>query len=199
MKEFVVAFIVIREYENLGVGYMAASLAGKGFRTRVIDFRKSKENILKTVKRIKPDIIGFSVVYQYYIDKFIELADFLRTNGITSHFTAGGHYASVRFNELAEFIPSLNSIIRSEGEYPITELAACLHEGKDWRNIGNLVYRENGRLIINPLRPLEKNLDLLPFPKRAPLEKYVFNNKFSTLGYIPFFCIFICQIIWRYQ
>lgn len=181
MKGFVVAFIVIREYENLGVGYMAALLSKEGYSTRVIDFRKSKKNILRILKRVKPDIVGFSVVYQYNIDKFKELVHFLRQNGIKSHFTAGGHYASVKYEELAETVPSLDSVIRSEGEYTLLELAECLNNGKEWRNIRSLVYRNDGKLVANPLRPLEKNLDILPFPKRASLTKYVFNRKFATL------------------
>lgn len=180
-KGFNVVFIVIREYENLGIGYLSSVLENEGFKTRVLDFRKGNKAILAALRKIKPSIVGFSVVYQYNIDKFGKLANYLKENGINCHFTAGGHYATVRYRELFDLIPSLDSIIRSEGEYTMLELAIALYKGKNWKNIKSIVCKQAKQLTINPLRPLVTDLDLLPYPRRAPLEKYVFDRKFATL------------------
>jgi anaerobic magnesium-protoporphyrin IX monomethyl ester cyclase len=181
MKETPVVFIAAREYENLGIGYMAAVLSQNGFKTRVIDFNQSKKDILRKLRIIDPFIVGFSVIYQYHIDKFSELISYLRDNGIRCHFTAGGHYASIKYTELFELVPWLDSVLRFEGEYPMLELTKSIYSGTEWRNMRNLVYRNNDKLIVNPLRPLQIDLDSLPFPQRTSLTRYAFDKKFALI------------------
>lgn len=181
MKGSPVIFIAVRDYDNLGIGYMAATLSTAGFDTKIIDFKSNKNTILRILKRENPFLVGFSVIFQYYIDKFIDLIRFLREKGIESHFTAGGHYASLKYQELFDFIPELDSIVRGEGEYILKDLANLLYKDADWRKIKGLVYKKDGELIANPPRPFEKDLDRIPFPKRGPLKKYAFTKKFASL------------------
>jgi hypothetical protein len=42
MKNKTVVFVAITDYDNLGVGYMAALLSEAGYKTRIIDFRIRK-------------------------------------------------------------------------------------------------------------------------------------------------------------
>lgn len=100
MQKPLVALVAFEESDNLGTGYLSAVLAGAGYDTRIIDFRYNKEDILRILLRINPAIIGFSVIFQYYIRKFADLIAFLRRNGMNCHFTAGGLYASLRYREL---------------------------------------------------------------------------------------------------
>jgi anaerobic magnesium-protoporphyrin IX monomethyl ester cyclase len=176
-----IVFVTLKEYDNLGVGYLAAVLTQKGFKTRVIDFRKKKSEILRIIKRVDPLLIGFSVIYQYYINQFIDLISFLRKEGIKCHFTAGGHYASLKYEELFEFIPYIDSIVRFEGEYTISELAASVQNGAEWKRIVGIAYKDKDKIITNPLRPFEKDLDKFPFPQRSPLRTYAFEMKFATI------------------
>jgi anaerobic magnesium-protoporphyrin IX monomethyl ester cyclase len=181
METHPIVFITLKEYDNLGVGYMAATLAARGIKTRVIDLRKKKSDILRILKRVDPLLVGFSVIYQYYINNFMDLISFLRREGINCHFTAGGHYASLKYEELFEFIPLLNSIVRFEGEYTLSELAESIQNRKDWKRIDGIAYKENDKIVTNPLRPFEKDLDKFPFPLRSPLRTYAFELKFATL------------------
>jgi anaerobic magnesium-protoporphyrin IX monomethyl ester cyclase len=181
MKKQPVVFVASQEYSNLGIGYMAALLSEAGFKSTVIDIRNTKEKILDILKKLDPVLIGFSVIYQYHIDWFVGLVSYLRDNGIKNHMTAGGHYASLRYEELFKFIPSLDSIVRFEGEYTITELVRCVHSGTDWRKIKNVVYKDGNKVISNPLRPPESNLDRFPYPFRSPLPEYAFRKKAVTL------------------
>lgn len=181
MKKRPVVFVGSLEYTNLGIGYMAALLSEAGFETIIIDLRNSKEEILEIVKGLNPLLIGFSVIYQYHIEWFIDLALYLRKNGINSHFTAGGHYASLRYEELFRFIPSLDSIVRFEGEYTLPELVKLISIRKEWRNIKSIAYKSGRKIIANTLRPLERDLDKFPYPFRAPLTEYAFHKKFATI------------------
>jgi anaerobic magnesium-protoporphyrin IX monomethyl ester cyclase len=181
MKKPYVVFIAKKEYDNLGIGYMAAVLQEAGFKTKLIDINDKKKKILNALNKLNPLVVGFSVIYQYYIDQFTNLIDFLRKTGFQCHFTAGGHYASLKYEELLKLAPGLDSIVRFEGEYTILELAKCIHSGQNWRKAENIVYVRESKIIVNPLRPPEKNLDRLPFPVRLDFIQYAFDKKFTTL------------------
>jgi radical SAM superfamily enzyme YgiQ (UPF0313 family) len=176
-----VLLVAFKELDNLGVGYLASMLSEAGFEPLIVDFRDGKEEILKKIKKLKPLVIGFSVIFQYYIHDFRELIGYLRKSGINSHFCAGGQYASMRYEDLLKLIPGLNSIVRFEGEYTFLELVKNIHTGTDWRNIKGVSFKENGKVIVNPLRRPELDLDRFPFPMRSPLKEYALNKKFATI------------------
>jgi radical SAM superfamily enzyme YgiQ (UPF0313 family) len=176
-----IVLIAFEDFDNLGIGYLCAFLNKAGFETSIINFRYSKETILTILKGINPLIIGFSVILQHHIYRFKELVSYLRENGISCHFTAGGHYASLRSEELFKIIPDFDSIVRFEGEYTIVDLAKCIYSGNEWRNIDGIAYKENGNIIINPPRPLETDLDKFPYPIRSTLDDYAFRMRFATI------------------
>ncbi|MCJ7446628.1 MAG: B12-binding domain-containing radical SAM protein [Bacteroidales bacterium] len=181
MKMRPVVLVAINEYDNLGVGYLSTVLSAAGFETRIISLDRNNADILKILRKLDPQLVGFSVIFQYHIDLFKNLIGYLRKKGVNSHFTAGGHYASLKYQELFEYIPFLDSIVRFEGEYTLLELVNCLQTGTDWRKIESISYKDNGKIITNRLRPLEKDLDKFPFPCRAPLKKFVFEKKIATI------------------
>jgi len=176
-----VIFIVFGDYSNLGVGYLSAVLNQAGIENRMIDFRLPNERIVADLKRSEPLVVGFSVIYEGFIDEFAVLAKLLKSEGIDCHFTAGGHYASLRPEELFNLIPEMDSVIRFEGEDTLTELVNCLRSGDDWKSIRSIAYKEDHRIIKTALRPLENDLDRLPFPLRPPLREYAYGKKYTTI------------------
>ncbi|HUV01374.1 MAG TPA: radical SAM protein [Bacteroidales bacterium] len=181
MNNPTVALIAFEDFENLGIGYLASVLTEEGFEPIIIDFRLGKKEILKRLDKLKPLITGFSLVFQYHIYEFKKLIDYLRKGGIKCHFTAGGYYASLRFEELFGFIPWLDTIVRFDGEYTLLELTKCLNSGTDWRKVSGIAFRNKGEIISNPLRYPETDLDKFPLPKRSPLDNYAFDKRFATL------------------
>jgi anaerobic magnesium-protoporphyrin IX monomethyl ester cyclase len=176
-----VTIIAFKEFDNLGVGYLASVLSEAGYELIIIDFQSDKKEILRILNNKKPLIVGFSVIFQNHIYEFEELISYLRRAGIDSHFTAGGNYASLRYEELFKIIPSLDSIVRFEGEYTFLELVKCIYSGSDWKKIKSIAFKNGDNLIVNPLRPMEENLDSFPFPKRSPLKEYALDKKFATI------------------
>jgi anaerobic magnesium-protoporphyrin IX monomethyl ester cyclase len=181
MKSHPVVFVSLNDYDNLGVGYVASLLSDAGFAVKIIDPRRKESFILKTLKTLDPLLVGFSIIFLNSINIFIDLIDYLRKGGIDCHFTAGGHFASLKYDELFRQIPGLDSIIRFEGEYPLLDLVRHLDSGRDWKGIRSVAYKERNKIITNPVWPLEKELDKLPFPLRSPLKKYAFNKRFTTI------------------
>ncbi len=175
---FLIAFL---EQDNLGIGYIASVLLENQYDVKIIDFRLGRKIILKELLLYTPPLVGFSIIFQYHIYEFDALIRYLRTNGIKSHFCAGGHYPSLRYSELLQMIPELNSVVLYEGEYTFRDLAEAIIKKNDWEKVKGIAYRQNGSLMVNDLRPLEKNLDNFPVPVRQPLKEYAFGKKYATL------------------
>ncbi len=164
-----VILIGFQEQGNLGIGYLASTLTQHGFSVRILDFRERRELILEAIRSTKPLVVGFSLIFQYYLRQFNDLAAYLRENGVDSHFCAGGHYPSLRYEHVLRDVPALDSVVRFEGEGTLAELTRCLAEGRDWHKVVGIAYRDGDRCVAAPPRPLIEDLDEVPFPAR-PLE-----------------------------
>jgi len=181
MKINPVLFIASHVADHHGIGYMRALLSREGFNTSVIDLRKGKRAILRNIQQSEPRLIGFSFIFQSNFRQFTELISYLRGEGVICHFTAGGHYASLKYEELFTKVPMLDSIVRFEGEYTILELAKCIYSGSDWKKTDGLVYMNAGKLVVNTPRKAEKDLDKFPVFIRPRLKKMTSNIKFATI------------------
>lgn len=176
-----VVFVAFEERENLGIGYMYAILSEAGYKVQIIDFRKNSRDILEELLDLDPMVVGFSVIFENHIYDFRDLIEYLRSQGIQSHFTAGGHFASLKPGELFDIIPSLDSVVRFEGEHTMLDLVEHLYKDLDWKEVTGISYRSNGELKNNPLRSLEPDLDAFPFPFRTEIKKFGLDKKYSTL------------------
>jgi anaerobic magnesium-protoporphyrin IX monomethyl ester cyclase len=161
-----VVLIGFQEQGNLGVGYVASMLIRRGFDVRILDFRERRELILDAIRSTKPVLVGFSLIFQYYVPQFRALTAYLRDNGIACHFTAGGHYPSLRYENVLQDVPELDSVVRFEGEITLAELVERLADGRDWRDVLGIAYRDSERCLSNLPRPLIADLDELPTPIR---------------------------------
>lgn len=161
---------------NLGIGYLASTLRQFGYSVRVFDFETDPQKILDAAQSCRPFVVGFSLIFQFYIERFRALMVFLRENGIDSHFTMGGHFPSLSYRQTLELVPELDSVARFEGELTLLELADHLSRNQDWRNIEGLAYRGAEGIVCNPLRKLIEDLDRLPYPDRD-------FNPMTTLGH----------------
>jgi radical SAM superfamily enzyme YgiQ (UPF0313 family) len=153
--------------QNLGLGYLASVLRAHGYRVEVVDFELSPERIVEAAKRFDPMLIGFSLIFQFYIERFRALMMRLREAGVTCHFTMGGHFPSLSHREALSFVPELDSVVRFEGEETLVEMADLIGNGQDWRGIQGIAYHGGGEIQTNQLRPLIENLDKLPYPDRS--------------------------------
>jgi radical SAM superfamily enzyme YgiQ (UPF0313 family) len=151
---------------NLGLGYLAATLRRHGHTVRVFDVERDPEDILAAAKELDPLLIGFSLIFQFYIRRFGKLIGYLRDNGITCHFTMGGHYPTLSFRQTLTMVPELDSVVRYEGELTLLQLVTALHAGSQWRELEGIAYRRGDEIIATPARKLLPNLDDLPYPDR---------------------------------
>ena len=161
-----VMLIGFQEQANLGLGYLAATLRRTGYSVTVFDFEQERERILAAAQSLNPVLIGFSLIFQFYVDRFGSLIRYLRDNGVQCHFTMGGHFPSLSYSHTIELLPELDSVVRFEGEETLLEMADRLSTGGDWHDISGLAYRKDGEVIVTAPRPLVHDLDSLPYPER---------------------------------
>lgn len=101
--------------------------------------------------------------------------------------------------------PSLDFIIRGEGEITFRELIDALENKKSLSKVRGLAYKKGKKIFINKPRGFVSNLDKLPIPRHdlLPIDKYVFPFIASKFTFVvssrgcPYPCIFCRQpIMW---
>jgi radical SAM superfamily enzyme YgiQ (UPF0313 family) len=151
---------------NLGLGYLASVLRTAGYKVEIVDFELAPEQILASARSSEPVLIGFYLIFQFYIERFRSLIVRLRDGGVRCHFTMGGHFPSLSHQQTLELVPELDSVVRFEGEATLLELVDLISTGRDWQGVQGIAYRQDGLIVSNPLRPLLTDLDQLPYPDR---------------------------------
>ena len=151
---------------NLGLGYLTSVLRQCGYTVCVVDIEQEPDEIVKTAQQINPVLIGFSLIFQFYVGGYGELVRSLRAGGINCHLTMGGHFPSLSYQQTLEIIPELDSVVRFEGEHTLVELADAVSMGQDWHDIQGIAYLRDQTAIATPARHLLEDLDQLPYPER---------------------------------
>ncbi|MGE5239036.1 MAG: B12-binding domain-containing radical SAM protein [Chloroflexota bacterium] len=161
-------FVGYENQENLGLRYIISYLEAHGHRCDLIPYSPGDPTaVAHAIARGEPDLVGFSIIFQYSLHEFGLLMEQLRGLGINAHFTAGGHYPSLCPEKTMAELPALDSLVRFEGELTTLDLLRTVKYPDHWLSIPGLVFRRHGGVVLNPPRPLVDNLDILPWPKRS--------------------------------
>src|SRR5262245_54508123 len=111
-----VLLIGFEDQDNLGLRYLMSAVNASGHRASIMTYRADAAQILARIRRDPPEVVGFSLIFQYMAPDFGRVITALREAGVDAHFTIGGHYASFEPAELLTRIPGLDSVVRFEGE-----------------------------------------------------------------------------------
>jgi anaerobic magnesium-protoporphyrin IX monomethyl ester cyclase len=176
-----VVLIGFKNQGNLGLGYLAATLESVGYHVEVVDFEAPREETLGTILRLDPVVVGFSLIFQFYVHRFEELARFLRAHGVDCHFTMGGHFPSLSPAETLTLVPQLDSVARFEGELTLLELSDRIGLGEDWHDVEGIGYMRRGEVVLTEMRPLLADLDELPRPHPMVETRPILGRKVAQL------------------
>jgi anaerobic magnesium-protoporphyrin IX monomethyl ester cyclase len=164
-----ILLVGFQEQDNLGLRYLASSLREAGHHIRIESFGTEAGPLLGVARQWNPDIIGFSMIFQFMAPDFALIINALRADGVRAHFTMGGHYASFAPDTLLKLIPELDSVVRFEGERTIVELAAAVAGGQPWRAIPGIAWRDGEQVHTTEARRDGVDLDSLPWPERSDI------------------------------
>src|SRR5262245_37041970 len=148
-----------------------ASVNASGHQASIMTYASDPASILARIRHEQPDVVGFSLIFQYMAPDFGQVIGALRDAGVTSHFTMGGHYASFEPVEILGRTPGLDSVVRFDGETTLVRLLHCLGTGSDWRPLPGIAFRSDDNTIrVAPLAGVVEDLDLLPWPDRKSID-----------------------------
>ena len=157
-----------RGREHLGLGYLAAELGQVGISSQIIDSRimshKPKE-AAEQILEIEPSIVAFSLIAKDATSWTEEVIGLVHQQYEDTHFVAGNYFPTLQPQRAFDSMPSLDSIVIGEGDITFPEMAQAIQNGDNWKKLKGVAYRdEDGKVVINPRRPLIQNLDDLPIP-----------------------------------
>ena len=165
-----VLLIGFQDQDNLGLRYLLSSVWQAGFAGRIETYTADPEPIVALggpAASRRHRVLAHLPIYVARIRRVIEA---LRVAGCRSHITIGGHYPSFDSEEVLQRIPGANSVVRFEGERTLVELMQKLSLGEDWRGVAGIAHRQADKVVLNPLRPVLDDLDLLPVPDRSDID-----------------------------
>jgi len=161
-------------FPQLGMGYLAAVLEKNGYTVDVIDCQAlviSYDEFKRELSKRKPDVVGITSITLTYKSALqtAKIAKEVHPNCLT---VLGGPHVTFWDENALQECPSVDIVVRQEGEYTLLELVQRLEAGKRFHDVIGTTCRKDGKIVKNPDRPYIENLDELPFPARHlwPLE-----------------------------
>jgi radical SAM superfamily enzyme YgiQ (UPF0313 family) len=196
-----VLLVGFQDQDNLGLRYLASSLRSAGHDVHIESFGIETGPLISMAQQWVPDIVGFSMIFQFMAPDFAQVISALRAAGVSAHFTMGGHYASFAPETLLHLIPELDSVVRFEGERTFVELTRSIISGWQWHDICGIAWRDSNGVHTNLLREDPVDLDSLPWPERADIaydqQELPTASILASRG-CPYKCSF-CSIITFYE
>jgi len=154
----------------MGLRYISACLKRAGHETQMYFLAARRREALEPLRpqvledllaRLREaDLIGLSLMTNSYL-RAVEVTKAIKQAGIRAPVVWGGVHPTLAPEECLEHA---DFVCRGEGEEVMLELADVLQRGGEPARIANLAYRRNGSAVLNAPRPLQENLDDLPWP-----------------------------------
>ena len=166
---------------SLGIGYMAAVLEKNGYDVDVLDasaLELTYDEIGEEILKRNPDIVSISALTPT-IGVALDSADKIKEVKPDTIVVLGGYHPTFEYESVLEE-PSVDVVVRGEGEYTFLDLVRTVENGGDLADVQGLAFHDenNFSLVVTPDRPIIEDLDELPFPAfhLFPMEKYRILN-----------------------
>jgi radical SAM superfamily enzyme YgiQ (UPF0313 family) len=189
-----------RGHIHMGIAALSAYIKEAGHSTELLHVCKplEREEFLGILERAKADIFAFSVMTNQFPNSVI-LAGWARERFPNTPVLFGGHHPSLAPEEVLA-VPAVDMVCLGEGEEALRELLDRMGAGRDYSDILNLWVKKNGAIARNELRPLNNELDKLPFldmdvfrlEEAFKGEDGMFINVMAGRG-CPFGCTYCCN------
>ena len=162
----------VASWPPLGILYLGAVLQERGMEVSVLDQPAKGFTIEETVNWVEkedPDILGFSTFASSgrtaaLISKKVKEKN---PNVIT---VFGNYYATFNSERVLRKYPSVDIIVRGEGENTAIELVSCLRNKDSLKKVRGITFKNGENIVSTPDQPLIKDLDSLPFPDRELID-----------------------------
>jgi radical SAM superfamily enzyme YgiQ (UPF0313 family) len=153
-----------------GIFFVAALCRQHGYEVEILnwyDIQGRPQEIRETLKRIRPDIIGFSILHANRWGG-IDISGIAREIDPAVQIVFGGIGATYLWEHLLTNFDDIDYVVLGEGEVCFLELIRCLEAGRlsDIPTIRGLALRRDGKPVCTEPAQPEAGLDTLPNPAR---------------------------------
>jgi radical SAM superfamily enzyme YgiQ (UPF0313 family) len=162
----------IASWPPLGILYLATMLKERGIEVSVLDQPAKGFTIEETVnwvRRENPDILGFSTFASSGRTAAL-ISDRVKEENPNVTTVFGNYYATFNPERILRKYPSVDIIVRGEGENSTLELVSCLQNREKLEKVRGIAFRNGKSIVSTPDQPLIKDLDSLPFPDRDLID-----------------------------
>ena len=161
--------VKIMAFPPLGIQTLAPVLRQRGHEVRLFDTchpRMKAADIAQAAVRERPDAIALSFLSTTTYPAAKAMARRLKTDAPSIPIIVGGAFATLNADRILGDCPDIDCVGVGEGEELLPDYVEQLHAPE---RVAGLVWRRDGRVVINPPRPLLRVLDQFPHPDRASL------------------------------
>lgn len=191
-----------RAAESHGIEIMSSVLKKAGHKTELIfdpgldhnpyfksPLKINENKLLLKAKNFSPDLVAFSCETNLF--PYVEKWSGMLKKELDIPIIVGGPHTTALPNFVLKK-KSIDMVCRGEGELALLELVNSLEQRRLNNKIKNIWFKKNSKIIRNPLRPLIKDLDKLPFPDKDLFYKYgVFTDRANVISSRD--CVFNCS------
>lgn len=192
-----------RAQPGLGMMYLGAVLESRGHEVflhdcaaegyerqepineRMLLIGESDSEIEAYLRDIRPDYVGISILFSNLASSGHRIASLTKRLFPDVPVIVGGNHVNSRGEEMLKKNPDIDFAMARECDFTFADLIESLKNGRDFKNIPGIIYREGGAVVRNRTAAMVKQMDDLPYPARhlINMEKYFkigkFHNPFS--------------------
>ncbi len=161
--------IRVMAFPPLGIQTLAPVLRRHGHQVRMFDTchpDMTERHIADAVSRDRPDVIGLSFLSTTTYPAAKRMARRLKTAAPSIPIIVGGPFATMNADRILENCPDIDCVGRGEGEELLPDYLEHLRQPE---SVAGLVWRRDGKTVVNAPRPLLSDLDRFPYPDRTSL------------------------------
>lgn len=190
---------------DIGMTYLATYINERTeHRANIVDFtyhrRDWKKHLQKNMENFKPDIIGISTV-SMFMQYTRRIAREIKTKYKLPIILGGYHPTLCPEDSIS--VEDVDAICIGDGEFAVTEYLNAMRDGHTRQGIRGIWFKEDGRIVKNPLRELIQDTDSLPIPNYdlwEDIDRFIFYNGviyfIGTRG-CPFPCTYCSEFPMR--
>lgn len=161
--------IRVMGFPPIGIMSLSAVLKRAGHECVIFDQANPEtpnEVIIEEIKRKQPALVGLSFLSTTSYPYAKILARQIRAAGSKVKLALGGVFASLNSPLVKLQCPEVDFVCRGDGEQLILDLLERL---EDPSGVASVTWARDGKVVNNPNRVMDRNLDQWPFPDRESL------------------------------
>jgi len=182
-KIYLVSPYTDRDYNtpHTSLEYIRFFLMDSGYNAEIVDCAHYGDDTSKVISKLKEEekpIIGITAYTRDRFNAYDLIKDIRKAIPDSLIVVGGRHFTSLVVETLVK-LPDVDIVVRGEGEITFKEICDAVYSNSAFNDVLGISYKQGVRIIHNPDRPLELDLDKFrSFDKMHLPDK----ERYSLLG-----------------